>query len=102
MPFTIFDNFTNTINGQQISTAETRHGINPATAEPNPGVPVSTKEDVDKAVAAAQEAFKSWSDVPFVERQKAVFALADVVEQHATDFANLLIQEQGKPVLPLL
>ncbi|KAI9375964.1 Aldehyde/histidinol dehydrogenase [Aspergillus egyptiacus] len=95
--FSVFTNFHNTINGKQTSTAETRHGINPATGEPNPEVPVSTQEDVDKAVAAAQEAFKSWSETPVAERKKAVLAFADGVEKYAQDFAKLLVQEQGKP-----
>ncbi|KAL4759137.1 aldehyde dehydrogenase family protein [Aspergillus foveolatus] len=98
MAFSVFDNYQNTINGVQTSTAEKRHGINPATGEPNPDVPVATAEDVDKAVAAAEEAFKTWSEVPFVERQKALLAFADAIEKHAEDFAKLLVQEQGKPL----
>ncbi|KAL4915267.1 aldehyde dehydrogenase domain-containing protein [Aspergillus aurantiobrunneus] len=98
MTFTVFENFQNTINGRQTATAETRHGINPATGEPNPAVPVSTQQDVNNAVAAAQEAFISWADVPFAERQKAALALADALEEHVTDFAKLLVQEQGKPL----
>lgn len=98
MAFNVFENFQNTINGKLSTTAEKRHGINPATAEPNPDVPVSTQEDVNNAVVAADEAFKSWADVPFAERQKAVLAYADEVEKHAADFAKLLIQEQGKPL----
>ncbi|CBF75857.1 aldehyde dehydrogenase family protein [Aspergillus nidulans FGSC A4] len=97
MTFSVFDNYQNTINGVQTSTAEKRHGINPATGEPNPDVPVATAEDVDKAVAAAEEAFKTWSEVPFVERQKALLAFADAIEKHAEDFSKLLVQEQGKP-----
>jgi acyl-CoA reductase-like NAD-dependent aldehyde dehydrogenase len=100
MAFSVFDNYQNTINGVQTSTAEKRHGINPATGEPNPDVPVATAEDVDKAVAAAEEAFKTWSEVPFVERQKALLAFADAIEKHAEDFSKLLVQEQGKPVRP--
>ncbi|KAL6236246.1 hypothetical protein BDW75DRAFT_250277 [Aspergillus navahoensis] len=98
MTFSIFDNFQNTINGEQTSTAEKRHGINPATGEPNPDVPVATKEDVDRAVAAAQAAFKTWSEVPFEERRKALLAFADAIEQYAEDFSKLLVQEQGKPL----
>jgi acyl-CoA reductase-like NAD-dependent aldehyde dehydrogenase len=102
MTFSVFDNYQNTINGVQTSTAEKRHGINPATGEPNPDVPVATAEDVDKAVAAAEEAFKTWSEVPFVERQKALLAFADAIEKHAEDFSKLLVQEQGKPVRPFV
>ncbi|KAL3476425.1 aldehyde dehydrogenase domain-containing protein [Aspergillus californicus] len=96
--FTVFNNFQNTINGQQTATTEKRYGINPATGDPNPDVPVSTQQDVDNAVAAAEKAFIAWSDVPLAERQKAVLAFADSLEEHASDFAQLLVQEQGKPL----
>jgi acyl-CoA reductase-like NAD-dependent aldehyde dehydrogenase len=100
--FNVFEDFQNIINGKKSSTAETRHGINPATAKPNPEVPVSTQTDVDNAVAAAQEAFKTWSEVPLAERANALRAFADGLEPYAEDFAKLLTQEQGKPVCPLL
>ncbi|KAJ0414332.1 Aldehyde/histidinol dehydrogenase [Aspergillus carlsbadensis] len=96
--FNVFEDFQNIINGKKSSTAETRHGINPATAKPNPEVPVSTKTDVDNAVAAAQEAFKTWSEVPLAERANALRAFADGLEPYAEDFAKLLTQEQGKPL----
>jgi acyl-CoA reductase-like NAD-dependent aldehyde dehydrogenase len=98
MAFSIFENFQNIINGEKTSTTERRHGINPATGEPNPDVPVAIKEDVDRAVVAAQEAFKTWIDVPFDERRKALLAYADAIEEYVADFAKLLVQEQGKPV----
>lgn len=96
--FDVFNGFYNTINGKLTSTEKTRHGINPATAKPNPEVPVSTQKDVDDAVAAAKEAFKSWSKAPQEERKKAVLAFADAVEKYEQDFGKLLTQEQGKPV----
>jgi acyl-CoA reductase-like NAD-dependent aldehyde dehydrogenase len=94
----VFNGFYNTINGKSTSTEKTRHGINPATGKPNPEVPVSTQKDVDDAVAAAKEAFKSWSKVPWEERKKAILAFADALEAHTEDFAKLLTQEQGKPL----
>lgn len=54
-----FSTFYNVIDGKLSPTKETRHGINPATEEPNPEVPVSTPKDVDRAVEAGQRAFRS-------------------------------------------
>ncbi|KAL3489621.1 Aldehyde/histidinol dehydrogenase [Aspergillus germanicus] len=96
--FSVFEDFQNIINGKKSSTAETRHGINPATAKPNPEVPISTQTDVDNAVAAAQKAFKTWYEVPLAERADALRAFADGLEPYAEDFAKLLTQEQGKPL----
>ncbi|KIV84941.1 hypothetical protein PV11_00686 [Exophiala sideris] len=94
----VFNGFYNTINGKSTTTDKTRHSINPATGKPNPEVPVSTQKDVDDAVAAAKEAFKSWSKVPWEERKKAVLAFADALEAHTEDFAKMLTKEQGKPI----
>ncbi|KAL2432529.1 Aldehyde dehydrogenase LUC3 [Exophiala dermatitidis] len=96
--FDVFNGFYNTINGKLTSTKETRHSINPANGKPNAEVPVSTQKDVDDAVAAAKEAFKSWSKTPFEERKKAVLAFADALEKYENDFGKLLTQEQGKPL----
>jgi acyl-CoA reductase-like NAD-dependent aldehyde dehydrogenase len=96
--FSVFTGFYNTIDGNSTKTENSRHGINPATGKPNPDVPVATPEDVDHAVAAAKEAFKTWSKTPWEERKKAVLKFADALEAHTDDFAKLLTQEQGKPV----
>lgn len=90
--------FHNVIDGKLSSTKETRHSINPATGKPMPEVPVSTKEDVEAAMAAGTKAFKTWSAVPYADRQKAVLAFADAVEAEKESFAKMLTQEQGKPV----
>jgi acyl-CoA reductase-like NAD-dependent aldehyde dehydrogenase len=92
------DNFVNTINGKAAPTKSTRHGINPATAKPNPEVPVATTDDVDKAVDAAKVAFKTWSKTPVKERQAAVTAYANALNEYKQEFAELLTREQGKPV----
>ncbi|EXJ80429.1 aldehyde dehydrogenase (NAD+) [Capronia coronata CBS 617.96] len=96
--FDVFNGFYNTINGKLTSTEKTRHGINPANGKPNPEVPISTPKDVDDAVAAAKEAFKSWSKASYDERRKALLAFADALEKYENDFGKLLTQEQGKPL----
>ncbi|KAK5092588.1 hypothetical protein LTR70_002023 [Exophiala xenobiotica] len=97
--FNVFGEYYNTIDGKLSSTQETRHGINPATGKPNAEVPVSTEQDVDAAVNAAKKAFKTWSKVPYAERQKALRDFADAIEKNVDDFAKLLTQEQGKPLM---
>jgi acyl-CoA reductase-like NAD-dependent aldehyde dehydrogenase len=94
-----FDTFDNVINGKLASTSQTRHGINPATKEPNPEVPVSTEADLDEAVAAAKAAFKTWSRVPVEERREKLLAYAEALKEHTDEFAKLLTAEQGKPLV---
>ncbi len=55
-------------------------------------------EDVNTAVAASLKAFSKWSKTPYADRQKALLAFADALEKQKDDFANMLVQEQGKPV----
>ncbi|KAL1952784.1 hypothetical protein VTO42DRAFT_4261 [Malbranchea cinnamomea] len=94
LDFTVFQNV---IDGKLSSTETTRHGVNPATGQPNPEVPVSTPADVDAAVEAGRRAFKSWSRTAWEERQKAILAYADAIESYQAQFTKLLVQEQGKP-----
>ncbi|PTU20375.1 hypothetical protein P175DRAFT_0283107 [Aspergillus ochraceoroseus IBT 24754] len=90
--------FYNVINNELISTTETRQGINPANRQPNPAVPVSTAEDLDRAVNAGKAAFKKWSRTTFDERRTAIKAFADSIEANKDVLARLLTQEQGKPL----
>lgn len=90
--------FHNIIDGKLETTEKTRHSVNPANGRPNPEVPISTREDVDQAMAAAQKAFKTWSRVPYKERQAAIIAFADAVRVEKESFSAMLTQEQGKPV----
>ncbi|KAL4863381.1 hypothetical protein BDV12DRAFT_29040 [Aspergillus spectabilis] len=90
--------FVQIINGESAPTTNTRHGINPANLTPLPEVPVTTQGQLDQAVEAAQKAFKLWSKVPYEERKKAVLAYADAIDNLRTQFRDLLITEQGKPI----
>jgi acyl-CoA reductase-like NAD-dependent aldehyde dehydrogenase len=90
--------FHNVINNELTSTAVTRHGINPATGEPNPAVPVATQEDLDKAVQAARAAFNTWSISSLEERRAALHAYADAIEANIDGFSKTLTMEQGKPL----
>ncbi|KAL8946460.1 MAG: hypothetical protein Q9183_007903, partial [Haloplaca sp. 2 TL-2023] len=94
----MFQTYCNIIKDGLSCTEKTRHNTNPATLEPNPEVPVSTREDVDKAVAAALAAFKSWSKTSVEERGQKLRDYADAIDELRDDFANMLTLEQGKPL----
>jgi acyl-CoA reductase-like NAD-dependent aldehyde dehydrogenase len=72
--------------------------INPATEEILAQCPRASKRQLDRAVAAAKEAFPNWSRTSMAERKKALIAIADIVEAKAGELARLLTQEQGKPL----
>ncbi|KAI3390762.1 hypothetical protein diail_8700 [Diaporthe ilicicola] len=94
-----FTTFHNVIDGKLVGTAKTRHTISPSTLEQNPPLSLSTAEDVDKAVAAAQKAAKQWAQVSWDERKKAVEGFIEALESHTEDFVQMLNKEQGKPLL---
>lgn len=86
------------INGRHHSTADSFAVTNPSTGEVISQAPNATEVDLDAAVAAANEAFKSWSKTPDADLQQACLAVAAKLEEHAEELAQLLTQEQGKPL----
>jgi betaine-aldehyde dehydrogenase len=70
---------------------------NPATGEVIAEMPLSTVEDVNRAVAAAKRAFESWAATPPGERAAALLKLADLLEEHAEELSDLEAADAGKP-----
>ncbi|HEY1359310.1 MAG TPA: gamma-aminobutyraldehyde dehydrogenase [Thermoleophilaceae bacterium] len=89
----------NFIDGEFVDPAEgaTEEVLNPATAEAIAEAPLSTAEDVDRAVQAAKRAFPEWADATPGERSLALLRLADVIEEHADEIADLEAANAGKP-----
>ncbi len=89
----------NFINGELVDPADgaTEEVVNPATGEPIAEAPLSTEEDVDRAVKAARAAFDDWSTKPPMERSTALLKLADLIEERADEIADLESADAGKP-----
>jgi betaine-aldehyde dehydrogenase len=89
----------NFIDGQSADPAEgrTETVVNPATAEPIAEAPLSSAEDVDRAVQAADRAFASWGVTTPGERSLALLKLADLLEEHGEELADLESADAGKP-----
>jgi betaine-aldehyde dehydrogenase len=90
----------NFIDGKFVDSAEgqTEPVLNPATGESIADAPVSTGEDVDRAVDAARRAFPEWMTKPPGERALALVRLADVIEEHADELSGLEADNAGKPI----
>jgi len=71
--------------------------FNPATGEELAQAPVSSAEDVDRAVKAASGAFEGWSNTTPGERALALIRLADALEEHGEEIAALEVANAGKP-----
>jgi len=89
----------NFINGELVDPADgaTEEVVNPATGEPIAEAPLSTEEDVDRAVKAARSAFGDWSTKPPMERSAALLKIADLIEERADEIADLESADAGKP-----
>ena len=72
----------------------------PATEETIAHVPAGDKADIDLAVAAARRAFETgpWSRISPAERSQLVWRIADLLEQHRDELAELEALDNGKPV----
>src|SRR5579864_4481814 len=69
---------------------------NPATAETIVRVPLSSREDVDEVVQAAQTAFDGWRRTPPLERVQYLFKFKRLLEDNFDEIARLTTQECGK------
>lgn len=88
----------NHIDGEWVpaSTEECLDVRNPATDEVLARVPLSTAADVDRAVAAAREAFPAWRETPPYVRAERLFRLKEILERRADELARTVVREHGK------
>lgn len=71
---------------------------NPANGELLAKCAEATKEDVDRAVDAATEAFKTWKHTSKIERANYLLAIADAIDAHLEHFAQVETLDNGKPI----
>jgi betaine-aldehyde dehydrogenase len=90
----------NFIDNQFVDPADgqTEPILNPANAQVIAHAPLSSPEDVDRAVAAAKRAFDGWASTTPGERALAMLRLADAIEEHAEEIAELEADNAGKPI----
>ena len=86
------------INGEMVAGTSTMPVLNPATEEVLTDCPRSSEEQLNQAVQAAKNAFSSWSQTQIQERKEIVLKIADIVEANAQELAQILTEEQGKPI----
>lgn len=72
---------------------------NPATQKTIAVVAKGNADDVNLAVDAANLAFKTWRYEAPVQRAKLLNKLADLIELHAEEFAQIITLDNGKPLL---
>jgi acyl-CoA reductase-like NAD-dependent aldehyde dehydrogenase len=90
------------IGGERPEAADGRtfETIDPSTGRTVAEVPQAGAADVDRAVRAAREAFDDgrWTGLVAARRGEALLALADAIDSHADELAELESLDNGKPV----
>jgi malonate-semialdehyde dehydrogenase (acetylating)/methylmalonate-semialdehyde dehydrogenase len=59
-------------------------------------VPMSTNDELNRAVASAKKAFDGWSKLPIKERVQVFFRYRNLLEQNSDELTALISEENGK------
>lgn len=88
----------NYINGKWIESRSTEmvDVVNPATREVLIHVPQSTKEELDRAAQAAQDAFHDWSNTAVPKRARILFKYQQILMENKEVLAEIITRENGK------
>ncbi len=72
--------------------------FDPATGDVIGRLPHATREDLDRALAAAQRAFPGWRDTSPLERSRILRKAADLLRERAPEIGRNITLDQGKPL----
>lgn len=95
---TIASHHAMTIDGRPVTTATLIGVINPATEAVIAHAPDCSAEELDRAIAAARNAFPAWSALPLDKRREFVIGLSQAMIDDVETLKTLLTLEQGKPL----
>ncbi|KAF5702794.1 aldehyde dehydrogenase n-terminal [Fusarium mundagurra] len=94
--------FFNIVGSQKLGGTEHSRTLDPRTKEDLWSIPVANGTDLDNAVKAADEAFKSWRSLSLEKRQQCVSALAEILTANRADIHTILAKDTGKSLLTFL
>jgi phenylacetaldehyde dehydrogenase len=88
------------IGGEQVPAASgaTFETVDPSTALPIATLALGDTEDVDRAVRAARAALPAWAAVDPTDRSRILYRLAELIDAHADELAELESRDVGKPL----
>ena len=87
---TLADRYGHFVGGEWIEAEETYTTISPATEEPLAEIGQATPAEVERAVAAARDAYDDgWSTISPSERAKYLFRIARILQERSREFAVL-------------
>lgn len=80
------------------SDGDAKDVVNPATGKTIARVPISTRDEVNAAVEAAQEAFPDWRRTPPLARARCMFRLKELLEENFEELSRIQTMEHGKTI----
>ena len=88
------------IAGEWVGSASgaTFEATSPSTGEVIGALPEGTRDDVRRAVAAAADAFGTWSRLTAFDRGRAMRRIAEAIDRRRDEMAHTLALDQGKPL----
>jgi malonate-semialdehyde dehydrogenase (acetylating) / methylmalonate-semialdehyde dehydrogenase len=88
----------NAINGRKTQSGSKRTSpvFNPATGEQTGILPLSSRDEVNAAVAIAKAAAPAWGTMPPMKRVKPMFKFKELLEKNANEIARAISREHGK------
>ena len=95
------EEYKNFINGEWVKSKsnKTFENRNPADTSDLVGTfQLSSQDDVDAAVTAAQAAFPNWRDTPAPERADYMYRVANKLRERKEEIAKLMTREMGKVI----
>lgn len=88
---------THWINGEPAAGGERSQPVyDPATGQSAQEVQLADRATVERAIAAAEQAYPAWRDTPPLKRARIMMKLKDLLEQHADAVCQLITAEHGK------
>ena len=86
------------VGGEQFSGNSKRLSsvFNPATGEETAKVRLGNKEDLNKTVEKAFNAFESWSNTPPLQRARVLFKFKELIEKNSDELTKIIVSEHGK------
>ncbi len=86
------------VGGKGVAGTSGRSGpvYNPATGEIAARVPLASKEETARAIAAARAAFPAWAATPPLQRARVMFRFKELLDRHLDELARIITSEHGK------
>jgi len=85
-------------NGQPVRSESGKYAdvFDPSTGQVIARTPLCTREEVNRAIQSAQDAYPAWADTPAVKRVQVLYRFRDLIDRNLDELTRLVCTENGK------